>query len=218
MNFAVRRGDRDPNKCSRVCSCHFRDGDKQNLPTMSNRNKYKLFDLMHGAEARCPRVKKVKLTTDTTLPTVKSVLAEIKGNCGPSASTNKQDESRDTSFVEIEVDMASRELTKHKKLSGYQREHYSMANLGTEVIRMETVFPTEEVFYIIVNYVAIFKGHINYYSGWNAQAITLKDKVFITLMTMKQNYSNLHVALLFLYSVKVNRVCVEDARSKLMAL
>ena len=163
-------------------------------------------------------MKKVKLTTDTTLPTVKSVLAEIKGNCGPSASTNKQDESRDTSFVEIEVDMASRELTKHKKLSGYQREHYSMANLGTEVIRMETVLPAEEVFYIIVNYVAIFKGHINHYSGWNAEAIALKDKVFITLMTMKQNYSNLHVALLFLYSVKVNRVCVEDARSKLMAL
>ena len=128
MNFAVRRGDRDPNKYSRFCNCHFRDGDKQNLPTMSNRNKDKLFDLLHGAEAKRPPVKKVKLTTDATLPIVKSVMDGLKENCGPSASTNKQDESRDTSFVEIEVDMASRELTKHKELSGYQREHYPMAN------------------------------------------------------------------------------------------
>lgn len=93
MNFAVRRGE--PNKCSRVCSCHFRDGDKLNLPTMSNRNKGKLFDLLHGAQAKSPRVKKVKSTTDAKLPTVRSVLAEVKENSGHSASTKEQDESRD---------------------------------------------------------------------------------------------------------------------------
>ena len=108
---------------------------------------------------------------------------------------------RDTSLVETELDMASRELTKHKELSGYQREHYSVANLGTEVIHMETGLPTKEVFYIIVNYVARFKGHTKYYSGWKAEAITLEDQVFITLMTLKQNYTNLHLAQLFSCSV-----------------
>lgn len=73
-----------------------------------------------------------------------------------------------------------------------------MANLGTEVIRMKTVLPTKEVFYIIFNYVAIFKGHINYYSWWKAGTITLEDQVFKTL---KQNYTNLHLALLFSCSV-----------------
>ena len=56
--------------------------------------------------------------------------------------------------MEIEIDMASRELTKQKQLSGHQREHYSVANLSTEVIRMETGLPTKEVFHITVNYVA----------------------------------------------------------------
>ena len=78
--------------------------------------------MLHGAEAEPPPVKKTK-STDANLPTVRSVLAEIKENSGPSASTNKQDESRDsrdTSLVEIGLDIASTELTKNKELSGYQ--------------------------------------------------------------------------------------------------
>ena len=115
---------------------------------MSNRNKDKLFDLLHGAQAKSPRVKKVKSTTDAKLPTVRSVLVEVKENSGHSASTKEQHESRDsraTSLVEIVLDMASRELTKHKELKGYQREHYSVAKLGTEVLRIETGLPTKEV-------------------------------------------------------------------------
>ena len=76
------------------------------------------------------------------------MLAEVKENSGHSASTNKQDESRDsraTSLVEIVLDMASRELTKHKELKGHQREHYSVAKLCTEVLRIETGLPTKEV-------------------------------------------------------------------------
>ena len=165
LNYAVRRDDREPNKYSRVCSCHFRDRDKRNLPTISNRNKDKLFDLLPGAEPKPPPTKKLKAKADAKLPTVRSVLAEIKENSGPSNTTYEQDkstDSRNTSLVEIELDMTSRELTKQKELSGYQREHYSVANLTTEVIRMETGLPTKEVFDIIVNYVARFKGHINY--------------------------------------------------------
>ena len=204
MNYVIRRDDREPNKYSRVCSCHFRDGDKRNMPTISNRNKDKLFDLLPSAEPKPPPKKKVKTKSDAKLPTVKSVLAEIKENSGPSDSTSEQDkstDSRNTSLVEIELDMTSRELTKQKELSGYQREHYSVANLSTEVIRMETGLPTKEVFYIIVNYVARFKGDINYHSGWKVEAVSLEDQVFITLMKLKQNYTNLHLAQLFSCSV-----------------
>jgi len=56
MNYAIRRDDREPNKYSRVCSCHFRDRDKRNLQTISNRNKDKLFDLLPGAEPKPPLV------------------------------------------------------------------------------------------------------------------------------------------------------------------
>ena len=83
-------------------------------------------------------------------------------NSGPSGSTNEQEkstDSRNTSLVEIELDKTSRELTKQKELSGYLREHQSVANLSTEFIRMETGLPTKEVFYIVVNYV------VNYGEG-----------------------------------------------------
>ena len=122
--------------------------------------------LLLRIKSKPPPKKKVKNNSDAKLPTVRSVLAEVKENSGPSDSINKQDksaESRNTSLVEIELDMTS---TEQNKLSGYQREHYSVASLSTEVIHMETGLPIKEVFDIIVNYVARFKGHINYYSEW----------------------------------------------------
>lgn len=94
MNYVIRRDDREPNKYSRVCSCYFRDGDKRNLPTISNRNRDKLFDLLPGAEPKPPK-KKVKTKSGAKLPTVRSVLAEIKENSGPSDSTDEQDKSMD---------------------------------------------------------------------------------------------------------------------------
>ena len=174
---------------TRVCSCHFRDGDKRNLPTSSNRNKDKLFDPLPGAEPKPPPKKKLKTKSDAKLPIGTSVWAEIKENSCPSGSTNEQEkstDSRNTSLVEIELDMTSRELTKQNELRGYQREHYSVANLSTEFKRMETGLSTKEVFYIVVNYVARFKGRINFYPG-KVEAISLEDQVFISLMRLKQN-------------------------------
>ncbi|KAK4882462.1 hypothetical protein RN001_005781 [Aquatica leii] len=37
------RGDRTPTKFTVVCSCHFKDGKKENLPTIYERNKSKLM-------------------------------------------------------------------------------------------------------------------------------------------------------------------------------
>ncbi|KAF5304996.1 hypothetical protein FQR65_LT18806 [Abscondita terminalis] len=39
----IRRHDATPNRFSVVCSCHFMDGDKKNLPTLFQRNKNKMF-------------------------------------------------------------------------------------------------------------------------------------------------------------------------------
>ena len=74
-NYVIRRDDREPNKYSR------------NLLTISNRNRDKLFDLLPGAEPKPPPKKKLKTKSDAKLPTVTSVLAEIKENSGPSGST-----------------------------------------------------------------------------------------------------------------------------------
>ena len=39
----IRRADKGPTSSSRVCSCHFRNGDKTNGPTIFKRNASKLF-------------------------------------------------------------------------------------------------------------------------------------------------------------------------------
>ena len=66
---------------------------------------------------------------------------------------------------------------------------------------METGLPTKEIFTIVVNYAAKFKDSICYYAGWTVECIAFEDQIFITLMKLRQNYTNLHLAQLFCCSV-----------------
>ena len=43
LSLLVRRADAQPNDDSQLCSCHFKDGDKRNLPSIFNRNKDKVM-------------------------------------------------------------------------------------------------------------------------------------------------------------------------------
>ena len=59
---------------------------------------------------------------------------------------------------------------------------------------METGLPNKQIFSIVVNYVRQFSAEINYFYGWSVERILLQDQVFITLMKLRQNYTNLHLA------------------------
>ena len=41
--FLYRRKDKEPNSSSRLCSCHFQDGSKENGPTVFPRNLKRVF-------------------------------------------------------------------------------------------------------------------------------------------------------------------------------
>lgn len=62
---------------------------------------------------------------------------------------------------------------------------------------METGLPTKEVFNIVVNHALRFKDSVNYFAGWNVESISFEDQIFITLMKVRQNYTQLHLAQLF---------------------
>ena len=66
---------------------------------------------------------------------------------------------------------------------------------------METGLPTKEVFQIVVNYASRFKDSLSYYAGWRVESIIFEDQILITLMKLRQNYTNLHIAQLFSCSV-----------------
>jgi len=73
-----------------------------------------------------------------------------------------------------------------------------VAGLEEDVIQMETGLPTKKVFNIVVNYALRFKDSINYFA---MELINFEDQIFITLMKVRQNYTNLHLAQLFHCSV-----------------
>ena len=104
-------------------------------------------------------------------------------------------------ILEVELDLAKQELYSHQETKHYQRTHYSVSCLNSEVIRMETGLPTKEVFNIVMEYAANFKESICYYAGWKVESISFEDQIFITLMKLRQNYTNLHLAQLFSCSV-----------------
>ena len=59
----LRRGDREPCENSQVCSCHFKNADFQNLPTLFERNNFGEFDAVKSPEKlkRRPR-KRARIT------------------------------------------------------------------------------------------------------------------------------------------------------------
>ena len=100
-------------------------------------------------------------------------------------------------ILEAELDCLKKELRELKEQQVYQRTRYSVAAMDSEVLRMETGLPTKDVFQIVVNYISRFRNNINYYYGWRVDSIKLEDQVFITLMKLRQNHTNLHLAQLF---------------------
>ena len=62
---------------------------------------------------------------------------------------------------------------------------------------METGLPNKEVFTIVVEYTERFRDSITYYYNWTVDMVSFEDQIFITLMKMRQNYNNLHLAQLY---------------------
>ena len=172
-----RRGDRDPNSNSRVCSCHFRDGDKNRGPELFAWNVNKIF------APTSPRKKRKRTVTSNTE-------SELQLEQATDSRTDEEKvASVSQTILEAELDCLKKELSELKEQQVYQRTRYSVAAMDSEVLRMETGLPTKDVFQIVVNYISRFRDNINYYYGWRVDSIKLEDQVFITLMKLRQNYT-----------------------------
>lgn len=197
MCFVVnRREDREPSKHSRVCSCHFRDGQKANGPEMFDRNKDKLF-----TEQRGPPTKRKK-NSESKVQSLSQMIEIARKNEQPSVADTEQNvQTTQEIILEAELDFANRELKELNQTVQYKRNKYTVSALEGYVTRMETGLPTKEVFNIVVNHALRFKDSVNYFAGWNVESISFEDQIFITLMKIRQNYTQLHLAQLFHCSV-----------------
>lgn len=66
---------------------------------------------------------------------------------------------------------------------------------------METGLPTKEVFKIVVRHDSNFKDSINYFRGWKVESVIFEDQIFIALMKVRKNDTDLHLVQLFNCSV-----------------
>lgn len=158
-----------------MCSCHFRGGLKSSGPEIFERNVGKLFPSQEK-----PPQKRRKLNSKPD----ESAISEVAiVNDSENISDKMQNGSILTEriILEVELDLAKQELYSHQETKHYQRTHYSVSCLSSEVIRMETGLPTKEVFNIVVEYAANFKESICYYAGWKVESISFEDQIFITL-------------------------------------
>ena len=118
---------------------------------------------------------------------------------------NKQNKQRPKTteevILEAELDQAKRVLKNLEDTLHYKNRCYTVTELTGDAIRMETGLPTKEVFDIVVRHALRFKDSINYFGGWKVESISFEDQIFITLMKVRQNYTNLHLAQLIYCSV-----------------
>ena len=185
-----------PAKHSRVCSCHFREGKKSNGPEIFERNRDKLFPKQRGS----PPKKKKTVPKQKTLA---EMIEDARANELPSIEEEKGERPRKTQEVilEAELDKAKRDLKNLEERLQYKTRCYTVTELSDDVVRMETGLPTKEVFEIVVRHALRFKDSINYFAGWKVESISFEDQIFITLMKVRQNYTNLHLAQIFNCSV-----------------
>lgn len=181
-----------------MCSCHFRDENKSYGPEIYVRNQEKIFPAEGG-----PPKKKKKVTTKKE--TLQEMVAEaIKGQHQSPCDDSLQEMCNTTTqeiILEAELNQAKEELKSMQEKESYKQKHYTVSGLSAEVLRMETGLPTKEVFNIVVLHALRFKDSINYFSGWKVESISFEDQILITLMKLRQNYTNLHLAQLFSCSV-----------------
>ena len=144
----------------------------------------------------------MKPSTDEEMVNVQEFVKKYEEEHQAHQQSSQCTQSSPTKIILLaENESMKTELAKKEEALNYQKFCYTVSNVSEETLRMETGLPTKEIFDIVVKYAESFKDAIVYYYGWEVKCISFEDQVFITLMKMKQNYTNLHLAQLFSCSV-----------------
>lgn len=195
LTFVFRREDKEPDNYSRVCSCHFRDGNKANCPEIFEWNRNKLFPVDEAEK----KPKKARKSLQERQENQQNQVPEVPLD---SQSPNpKHPVEIENIILQVELDCKTRELAQLKEEQCYKQSCYSASKLSEDVIKMETGLPNKRIFDIVVKYVEGCKHRIRYHHNWKVVALSIEEQVFLTLMKVRQNYTNLHLAQLYGLSI-----------------
>eukprot|EP00112_Aurelia_sp_Birch-Aquarium-sp1_P025863 Seg885.2 transcript_id=Seg885.2/GoldUCD/mRNA.D3Y31 product="hypothetical protein" protein_id=Seg885.2/GoldUCD/D3Y31 len=161
---------------------------KINLPTVFKRNAGKIF------EEQEPAKRKLKATAKVLKENCPEQIHQVPDHHTDDTNVDRPIRPDEKVLLRIELDSVKRELEKERAGKSYQRERYSFKHLSDDVIRMETGLPNKQIFNIVVGYVRRFEGFFNYFAGWKVDCLALEDQIFMVIMKVRQNYTNLHLA------------------------
>ena len=169
-----RWADREPNKNSRVCGCHFPNG-KEKGPCLFQWSKTTPSQPTNTYSQSPDHA-------DHTYCKVAGSETAVEPNPGPNGGGMKEQE--DVVFQD------SRPVSGNTMV-------YPPTGLTDDVIRMETGLPDNAMFRRVVGLVQCFEGSMIYAAGWRVEGMAMESQVFMALMKVWQNYTHLHLAQLF---------------------
>ena len=176
----------------RVCSCHFKDGKKENKPTIfpwvkENNSSY---------------------SNNSIGPSTINAANELTAISGQNQDKDKEIllMKVNETILKFELENAKLEIKKMKECNENLKLTYCIESLDDETLRMETGLPSKDTFSIICSYTKRFINDIKYVFGWKVEKVTFENQILITLMKLKQNYTALHLARIF----GVSRCCISN--------
>ncbi|KAF3834174.1 hypothetical protein F7725_025378 [Dissostichus mawsoni] len=181
----IRRADRKPNACSRICSCHFPLRKRKRPVSFEahhvEEHSYCLRGIIDGMEEEATCL----MTEEEAGP-----LTQAAANEGPQPLSENAEEQATSKTVAEKLQSKQRhimqleiQLEESKAKQSYCRDKYSASQLRERVLRMETGLPDRHIQCC---------GSITY-----PEALSLEDQVFMTLMKLRHNYTHLHLGALF---------------------
>ncbi|XP_031356071.1 uncharacterized protein LOC116180298 [Photinus pyralis] len=216
------RRDADPGPGARVCSCHFKDGDRKNAPEIFEHNVKRKFHIHYlSPEAKKRRVfmedesREGPSTMPDPIPYMEQKLAEPQP--GPSGLSVEIESSPETArsqtteasiksipMLEAEMYLLKLELERKEKMLKTLRVVFTYAHIceRDDMISEYTGLPSRGIFESLLFLVQ--NEQIIYYSKWKVHKISVTDQMLLALMKLRQNFS--HADLAFRFDVSVGTV------------
>ena len=167
-----RRQDKQITSSSRICSCHFKDGLKDNGPTMYRRNSKKVFQYADPEPPRKQAKKKSASSLDQSLSACCSY------------------ESPSSVALQVEVDILKSQVSKLESQLRNAPKAFSLDAIkdDSSLLQHYTGLPSLAVFDLLLQLCSRFD--FSYYCGWNVSSISLQDQLFLTLLKLRCNFSH----------------------------
>ncbi|KAK5643913.1 hypothetical protein RI129_007758 [Pyrocoelia pectoralis] len=180
------RSDRTPTKFSVVCSCHFKNGEKENLPTIFDHNHLKLFKFSS------PEKPKRKNIDPNEVLAVNLVSESINASSNISSQVESSSNilQAENYFLKQEITMLQTKLQNLKLSFGI--EHIQENN---KLLLMYTGLPQIGLFNKLFDLLNQFD--IAYYSNWEVQKISKENQLLLCLMKLKLNLLHEDLAVRF---------------------